>query len=113
MVLIGNKIDLEPADAVAAGIDANWRKDYGISTTSQLDSSYLDVFCEDHGFAKWFDVSALENRGIEEAFTYLGNLVLAESGNSFELKRKQQAAFKPGERTRQSPGGGQVALECC
>ena len=38
--------DLEPADAVAKGIDENWRKDYGISTSSQLDSTYLDDFCK-------------------------------------------------------------------
>lgn len=45
--------DLDPADAVAKGIDENWRKDYGISTSSQLDSTYLDDFCKTHGFAKW------------------------------------------------------------
>ena len=44
-----------------------------------------------------FDVSALENRGIDEAFAYLGNLILVEGGEAFKLKREQQASFRPGQ----------------
>ena len=114
VILVGNKSDLEPPDDIVKGIDSNYQKDYGLEVQSQIDVKYIENFCSTHNIVYWADVSALEDRGINEVVSYLTEAILNESGNAFEFRRRQQASFKPGLPMENVPlSGGLAASQCC
>mmetsp|Transcript_9042 Transcript_9042/g.19140 ORF Transcript_9042/g.19140 Transcript_9042/m.19140 type:complete len:246 (-) Transcript_9042:467-1204(-) len=111
VILVGNKSDVEVPETEAdiGQSDAFYQyylKNSAQAGKSQLDSDYLQGFCKDNGFVKWFDVSASDGTGVNEMMDFFTNVILKESATAFELRREQQAAFRPGQKR----GGGEGGL---
>lgn len=74
VVLLGNKCDLDDAE---------------------IDKAQLDRFCEEKGFAGWFDTSAKLNINIDKAARFLVDEILKHQ-DIFQKKRAAQGSFQPG-----------------
>lgn len=90
VVLLANKIDLA-------------KEGFGKS------SSQMNQFCSEHGFKGWFETSAKENTGIDNAATFLIKRILE---NKVTEKPEDPSLIRPGEQTasknpKQKEGG------CC
>lgn len=70
VVLLGNKCDLDEAE---------------------IDKSQLDKFCNEKGFAGWFDTSAKLNINIEKAARFLVERIL-EHQDIFQKKKVTQVS---------------------
>lgn len=63
VVLLANKCDLNPKD----GLGRNKEE--------------MDKFCQEHGFAGWFETSAKDNVGIDKAAKFLVQKILESDVN--------------------------------
>lgn len=93
VVLVGNKCDKESA----------------------VDSSQLDLFCEQSGFVGWYETSAKENVNIDECATFLVKDILTHE--CIFRQRQQDANLvrvnDAGRRGGRRGGGGESWMESC
>ncbi|CAM9494675.1 unnamed protein product [Heterosigma akashiwo] len=87
IVLLANKCDLDKAE---------------------VDKSYLDQFCQEHGFIGWFDTSARLNINIEQACRFLVDNLL-EKRDLLNPPAKRSDTFTPGQAGGKASSGG----SCC
>jgi len=75
------------------------------------DKSKMDKFCEENGFIGWFETSAKENLGIEEASRFLVKAILA---NDVQRKEEDPSIIRAG--VDRKPTGQQAPAAsggCC
>lgn len=113
VVLVGNKVDLESREQqrTRQEADGEFCEYYNMTADQQggqLDNSYLDSFTEEHGFVKWFDVSASTGDGVSEMVEFLARKIMEESADAFNQRRQKQHAFRPGANVGADSEGG-----CC
>ena len=89
VVLLANKCDLAPKDGF-----------------TQADE--MGRFCEEHGFAAWFETSAKDNIGIDKAAKFLVQAVL---DSDISRQEPDPDVINPGDPP--GPGGEQATKKCC
>lgn len=113
VVLVGNKVDLECREQqrTRQEADGEFCEYYNMTAeqqNGQLDDSHLNQFTEEHGFVKWFDVSASTGDGVSEMVEFLARKIMEESADAFNQRRQRQHAFRPGANLSTESDGG-----CC